>query len=219
MFVSCTYLKSLWRSLNHVSSRFCKLTAEHPTCTGRLVHTKTNSRTGPFNTRKLMRNGEEKKPVICVEGNIASGKSTCLEYFNKTSNMEVLIEPVSKWRNVHGHNPLGLMYQDPSRWGITLQTYIQLTMLDGHLSTISAPVRMMERSIYSSKYIFVENLYRSGKMPEVDYIILTKWFDWIIDNISITVDLIAVQVTAPPPPPIREGLLRYMWSRQLLLFT
>ena len=29
-----------------------------------------------------------------------------------------------------------LMYQDPERWGITLQTYIQLTMLDGHLSSI-----------------------------------------------------------------------------------
>lgn len=29
----------------------------------------------------------------------------------------------------------GLMYQDPTRWGITLQTYIQLTMLDQHLST------------------------------------------------------------------------------------
>lgn len=29
-----------------------------------------------------------------------------------------------------------LMYQDPERWGITLQTYVQLTMLDRHLSTI-----------------------------------------------------------------------------------
>ena len=29
-----------------------------------------------------------------------------------------------------------LMYQDPDRWGITLQTYVQLTMLDSHLSSI-----------------------------------------------------------------------------------
>lgn len=28
-----------------------------------------------------------------------------------------------------------LMYQDPERWGITLQTYIQLTMLESHLSS------------------------------------------------------------------------------------
>lgn len=31
------------------------------------------------------------------------------------------------------------MYQDPARWGMTLQTYIQLTMLVNHLSsTVSA---------------------------------------------------------------------------------
>lgn len=26
---------------------------------------------------------------ICIEGNIASGKTTCLEYFSRTSNIEV----------------------------------------------------------------------------------------------------------------------------------
>lgn len=29
-----------------------------------------------------------------------------------------------------------LMYQDPERWGITLQTYVQLTMLDTHLAAM-----------------------------------------------------------------------------------
>ncbi|XP_044068960.1 thymidine kinase 2, mitochondrial isoform X5 [Siniperca chuatsi] len=145
---------------------------------------------------KLVRNGEDKK-VICIEGNIASGKTTCLKYFSETSNLEVLTEPVSKWRNVRGHNPLALMYQDPERWGITLQTYVQLTMLDRHLSAISAPVRMMERSIFSAKYIFVENLFRSGKMPEVDYAVLSEWFDWITANISIPVDLIVYLQTSP----------------------
>ncbi|XP_030011912.1 thymidine kinase 2, mitochondrial isoform X1 [Sphaeramia orbicularis] len=148
-------------------------------------------------TGKLVRNGEDKKAVICIEGNIASGKTTCLEYFSKTSNIEVLTEPVSKWRNVRGHNPLALMYQDPERWGITLQTYVQLTMLDRHLSSIAAPIRMMERSIFSAKYIFVENLYRSGKMPEVDYAVLSEWFDWITTNISIPVDLIVYLQTSP----------------------
>uniref|UniRef100_A0A4W6BPK7 Thymidine kinase 2, mitochondrial n=1 Tax=Lates calcarifer TaxID=8187 RepID=A0A4W6BPK7_LATCA len=151
---------------------------------------------------KLVRNGEDKKAVVCIEGNIASGKTTCLEYFSKTSNIEVLTEPVSKWRNVRGHNPLALMYQDPERWGITLQTYVQLTMLERHLSSIVmltsvAPVRMMERSIFSAKYIFVENLFRSGKMPEVDYAVLSEWFDWITANISIPVDLIVYLQTSP----------------------
>ncbi|XP_043937757.1 thymidine kinase 2, mitochondrial isoform X2 [Protopterus annectens] len=146
---------------------------------------------------KLQRTSQEKKSVICIEGNIASGKTTCLEYFSKTSNIEVVTEPVFKWRNVQGHNLLGLMYQDPSRWGITLQTYIQLTMLDLHTSTHIMPVQIMERSIYSAKYIFVENLYRSGRMPEADYVVLTKWFDWIIQNINISLDLIVYLQTTP----------------------
>ncbi|KAM7384997.1 hypothetical protein PAMP_001100 [Pampus punctatissimus] len=162
----------------------------------RMAHSRARSVTS-YATGKLVRNGEDKKAVVCIEGNIASGKTTCLEYFSKTSNIEVLTEPVSKWRNVRGHNPLALMYQDPERWGITLQTYVQLTMLDRHVSAISAPVRMMERSIFSAKYIFVENLFRSGKMPEVDYAVLSEWFDWITTNISLPVDLIVYLQTSP----------------------
>ncbi|XP_035399389.1 thymidine kinase 2, mitochondrial isoform X2 [Cygnus atratus] len=109
----------------------------------------------------------------------------------------VLTEPVNKWRNVHGHNILGLMYQDASRWGITLQSYIQLTMLEQHVRPMVSPVRMMERSIHSAKYIFVENLYRSGKMPEVDYVVLSEWFDWIQNNTDVTVDLIVYLQTSP----------------------
>ncbi|XP_054856662.1 thymidine kinase 2, mitochondrial [Eublepharis macularius] len=146
---------------------------------------------------KHLVNGGKKKTVICIEGNIASGKTTCLDYFSKNSNIEVLPEPVSKWRNIRGHNPLGLMYQDASRWGITLQTYVQLTMLDQHTRPMTSPIRMMERSIHSAKYIFVENLYRSGKMPEVDYVVLTEWFEWIIKNLDVSVDLIVYLQTSP----------------------
>ncbi|XP_047924955.2 thymidine kinase 2, mitochondrial isoform X1 [Anser cygnoides] len=141
--------------------------------------------------------GDDKKTVISIEGNIASGKTTCLDYFAQTTNIEVLTEPVNKWRNVRGHNILGLLYQDASRWGITLQSYIQLTMLEQHIRPMISPVRMMERSIHSAKYIFVENLYRSGKMPEVDYVVLSEWFDWIQNNTDVTVDLIVYLQTSP----------------------
>ncbi|XP_065497020.1 thymidine kinase 2, mitochondrial isoform X2 [Caloenas nicobarica] len=140
---------------------------------------------------------DDRKTVICIEGNIASGKTTCLDYFAQTTSIEVLTEPVTKWRNVRGHNILGLMYQDASRWGITLQTYIQLTMLEQHTRPMISPTRMMERSIHSAKYIFVENLYRSGKMPEVDYVVLTEWFDWIQNNTDVSVDLIVYLQTSP----------------------
>uniref|UniRef100_A0A8C5XH44 Thymidine kinase 2 n=1 Tax=Microcebus murinus TaxID=30608 RepID=A0A8C5XH44_MICMU len=115
----------------------------------------------------------------------------------KEKKSVVLKEPVLKWRNVRGHNPLGLMYSDASRWGLTLQTYVQLTMLEQHTRPQMSPVRLMERSIHSARYIFVENLYRSGKMPEVDYVVLSEWFDWIVRNIDVSVDLIVYLRTSP----------------------
>lgn len=206
MSLICSYFNTLRRSATGLSfyrtvslpgSVSVRSRRSGSDCWGQCKHKKAHSNSTQLIARKLVRNGQEKKPVICIEGNIACGKTTCLEYFSKTSNIEVLTEPISKWRNVQGHNPLGLMYQDPTRWGLTLQTYIQLTMLDRHLSPISAPVRMMERSIYSAKYIFVENLHRSGKMPDVDFAVLSEWFDWITHNIAIPVDLIVYLQTSP----------------------
>lgn len=147
---------------------------------------------------KLVRNREKRKnAVICVEGNIACGKTTCLEFFSRTSGVQVHTEPVSRWRNVRGHNPLALMYRDPVRWGLTLQTYVTLTMLDAHVTSSAAPVRMMERSIFSARFVFVENLFRSGKMPAVDHAVLSEWFDWISTNVSVPVDLIVYLRTSP----------------------
>nr|KAF6408254.1 thymidine kinase 2 [Molossus molossus] len=89
------------------------------------------------------------------------------------------------------------MYRDACRWGLTLQTYVQLTMLDQHTRPQMSPVRLMERSIHSARYIFVENLYRSRKMPEVDYVVLSEWFDWIVKNTDVSMDLIVYLRTTP----------------------
>ncbi|XP_014030997.1 thymidine kinase 2, mitochondrial isoform X2 [Salmo salar] len=173
-------INTLWRSAIRLSSNAAVTSTRLVAIRGKifgdtrgeLCQTRAHSNNTQHVSRKLVQNGKEKKLVV-------------------------LTEPVSKWRNVRGHNPLGLMYQDPTRWGITLQTYVQLTMLDRHLSTMSAPVRMMERSIYSAKYIFVENLFRSGKMPEVDFAVLSEWFEWITQNIAIPVDLIVYLQSSP----------------------
>lgn len=42
-------------------------------------------------------------------------------------------------------------------------------------------------------------------MPEVDYVILSEWFDWIMKNIDVSIDLIGK--TAPPPPSCLSILL------------
>jgi len=46
-----------------------------------------------------------------------------------------LSEPVPQWRNIRGHNLLSLLYENPQQWSFTLQTYVQLTMLQRHSET------------------------------------------------------------------------------------
>ena len=139
---------------------------------------------------------EVKRPfTVLVEGNIGSGKSTYLKHFTKyQDSINIVTEPVEKWRNLNSHNLLQMMYEDPARWSLTFQTYVQLTMLQTPTAAdkLARPVKMMERSLYSAKYCFAQNLRRTGKMPESEFQVLSKWFDFMISSpdIDLNVDLI-----------------------------
>ena len=86
--------------------------------------------------------------LAAVEGNIGAGKTTFLKNFDKYSNsVEVIPEPVQKWRDVKGHNLLEKFYQEPNRWSMLLQTYVQLTMVQNHSLPCTKPIRIMERSM------------------------------------------------------------------------
>jgi len=137
--------------------------------------------------------------TVLVEGNIGCGKTTFLEHFAQFRQVEVLKEPVERWRDVNGHNLLQLMYEDPSRWAMPFQSYVQLTMLDHHLHTSNKPVKLMERSIYSARYCFVENMYRSGKMLGCEFEVLDEWFKFATENsnLNMNVDLIIYLRTTP----------------------
>lgn len=84
----------------------------------------------------------------------------------------------------------GLLYNDPNRWSLAFQTHVQLTMLDYHTKDTKANVKLMERSIYSGRYCFVENLYQSGFMEAAEHAVLSEWFKWIVSNAEVGVDLI-----------------------------
>lgn len=70
-------------------------------------------------------------------------------------------------------------------------------MLQRHLQPQMSCVRLMERSIFSAKYCFVENLHASGLMPDIEYCVLSQWFDWILENNMIKADLIVYLQTSP----------------------
>lgn len=122
--------------------------------------------------------------TICVEGNIGCGKTTFLDYHKKRlqeaghAEPGVFAEPVEKWRNVEGENLFHYLYKDPTRYSLAFQTYVQLTMMKLHMSR----PKLMERSIYSARYCFVENLYRLNYLSRLEYVILDKWFKHLVLN-------------------------------------
>lgn len=122
--------------------------------------------------------------TICVEGNIGCGKTTFLDFFRQRflaageQDPGVFAEPVEKWRNVEGENLFQFLYKDPSRYSLAFQTYVQLTMMKLHQER----PKLMERSIYSARYCFVENLFRLNYLSRMEYNILDKWFKYLVTN-------------------------------------
>ena len=151
-----------------------------------------------------------KRPyTIIIEGNIGSGKTTFLKPFLSagecgpnpiTDLVEVIPEPVSKWRNLHGNNLLQLMYEDPKRWSLMFQSYVHLTMIQQHTNNLNCkPIRIMERSLLSARYCFNENLYKNGHLNRTEYAALSEWFDFLTtsSNLNFHVDQIVYLRTDP----------------------
>ncbi|UXI22369.1 cubilin-like [Sarcoptes scabiei] len=138
---------------------------------------------------------------IIVEGNIGSGKTTFLSIFSKICSVKaghhlVVPEPVDLWRNVGGVNIFQLLADDPKRWSFTFQSYVQLTMLKIHeMMPSKGNVKIMERSLFSARYCFVENLYQRQLIDDCEYQILDQWFQNSIE--SVPVDLIIYLRTDP----------------------
>lgn len=128
--------------------------------------------------------------TVLVEGNIGCGKTTFLNHFNKFDNVCVLSEPVDMWRNLNGHNLLDLMYKDTEKWSFSFQSYVQLTMLKMHTMETEQPVKLIERSIFSCRYCFIEKMTKDKKMSEPASSVLNEYFNWITSNIDMPVDLI-----------------------------
>jgi deoxynucleoside kinase len=130
---------------------------------------------------------------VSVEGNIGAGKSTLIEYFNSFSGIETYREPIEWWRNVNGNNLLELMYSNIHQWLKVFQTYVQLTRLKVQTSKPTRPdttVQIFERSVQNNRFCFVELAHKSGFLSDPDYAVLDQWYQWIHNNINISLDLI-----------------------------
>ncbi|KAK4468647.1 hypothetical protein MN116_007833 [Schistosoma mekongi] len=136
--------------------------------------------------------------TVIVEGNIGCGKSSFLRFFQQLSpKNEVLHEPLYLWKDARGHDLFELMYQDQRRWCTPFQSQVIVTLLDRQSKPPTKPVRLLERSIHSSRYCFTENMHNNGSISDADYEELVKIYQWVFKNRSIPIDLIVYLRASP----------------------
>lgn len=139
---------------------------------------------------------------LCIEGNIAVGKSTFVKLLTKTHpEWQVATEPIATWQNVQAAgtqkdstsrrlgNLLDMMYQEPARWSYTFQTLsfmsrlkVQLEPTPGRLLQADTSVRVFERSVYSDRYIFAKNLFENGSLSDVEWHIYQDWHSFLLQE-------------------------------------
>jgi thymidine kinase len=165
---------------------YLKIVARHLTNTSRM---KSSFRLIESCVKQMMTSAK-KQFTIAVEGNIGSGKSTVLAHLSKSSICDIVAEPIENWTNLRGNNILAMLYQDPHRWGFAFQANAQMSIAKLHAQPSKAAIKVMERSIFSARYCFVENLYRNQILQNVEYEILHDWFEMLTSNDSCHLDLI-----------------------------
>lgn len=122
--------------------------------------------------------------MYIIEGNIGAGKSTFLSLVKKHMPMiDVVPEPLHTWQSEeHGLSLLKNFYQEPNRWGFTMETFTMAARVVEHMRDqyLSNSIRLMERSMYSGHYCFAKNSYESGFLSQLEWNIYTQWFNLLV---------------------------------------
>ena len=139
-----------------------------------------------------------KRPLtVCIEGNIGCGKSTLLDYLKNSALVEAIKEPVEEWCDIGGHNALEMLYKDSHRWSFTFNQNVILSRIKMHQQATPRPVKMLERSLYSTRYVFVKNSYEQQFESLLEHSVQELWLDHLMDHEFCHVDLFIYLRTSP----------------------
>lgn len=140
--------------------------------------------------------------IISFDGNIGSGKSTIVKYFqdnfqgflnkgNKGNDLKLcfLQEPVHIWETIkdrNGQNAIQKFYADNEKYAFPFQmmAYISRLSIFKKALTEEYDIIITERSVFTDRNVFAKMLYEAKKMNEIEYQIYNKWFDEFADYVK-----------------------------------
>lgn len=127
------------------------------------------------------------KKFIVVEGLIGAGKTSFIKLIeSKYPNVKCIYEPVKEWIE---NGELDLFYKyissdNPEVVDLAcynFQTYTFVTRIQSWLNAVEyskdTEIFLLDRSIFSDRYFFVQNLYETGKLSLSKYNIYIKWWN------------------------------------------
>ncbi|KAE8787026.1 deoxycytidine kinase [Hordeum vulgare] len=160
---------------------------------------------------------QKKRLTFCVEGNISVGKSTFLQRIaNETIELrdlvEIVPEPVAKWQDVgpDHFNILDAFYAEPQRYAYTFQNYVFVTrvMQERESSGGIKPLRLMERSVFSDRMVFVRAVHEANWMNEMEISIYDSWFDPVVSSLPGLIPDGFIYLRASPDTCHKRMMLR-----------
>ncbi|KAK6131135.1 hypothetical protein DH2020_035134 [Rehmannia glutinosa] len=160
---------------------------------------------------------QKKRITLCVEGNISVGKTTFLRRIaNETLELrdlvEIVPEPIDKWQDVgpDHFNILDAFYAEPERYAYTFQNYVFVTrvMQERESSAGIKPLRLMERSVFSDRMVFVRAVHEAKWMNEMEISIYDSWFDPVVSSLPGLIPDGFIYLRASPDTCHKRMMLR-----------
>lgn len=119
---------------------------------------------------------------IYIEGNIGVGKSTLINKIEEKfkDKFNYIQEPVEEWTSHKIDNSetkinfLSLYYLNPEKYSFLFQCVATLSLLKKKLEN---KINIIERSVYSSLFVFSKNLYDKKLITFEEYEFLKMWKD------------------------------------------
>ncbi|CAN6180327.1 unnamed protein product [Urochloa humidicola] len=165
----------------------------------------------------VVQSTKDKRITFCVEGNISVGKSTFLqkiatETVELRDLVEIVPEPVSKWQDVgpDHFNILGAFYAEPQRYAYTFQNYVFVTRLMQEKESRGGikPLRLVERSIFSDRMVFVRAVHEANWLNGMELSIYDSWFDPVLSSLPGLIPDGFIYLRATPDTCHKRMMLR-----------